>query len=111
MARSSGNRRRPWLRRKSVARLLALLVASAAASSCAPSRIVLLAPEPCEAPSQEQIDDLARMIERGEYPGVEEILSAYEIHCREDDALSDRPPRLTRSERSWLGRLLRWPGR
>jgi hypothetical protein len=53
---------------------------------------VLVVPEPCEIPTDEQVSDHVLMITRGDYPGVDAMLSAYEYHCCQDDALAKRPP-------------------
>lgn len=72
--------------------VLVLAVAGAwwALISCAHSAPVLVGPDPCEAMTAAELDDLAAMLEAGDYPGVASIVSAYEQHCREDDCLVDR---------------------
>ena len=61
-----------------------------AASSCAHSAPVVSRPEPCEALTEAQLAELEVMVERGDYPEVQGIISAYEFHCEEDDALAGR---------------------
>lgn len=67
-----------------------MLVAAVSLSGCR-SGVVLVVPEPCPAPTAEQIVSLATMIHVGLYPGVEAIVSDYEAHCCGDDALAGRP--------------------
>ena len=55
------------------------------------SGVVLVVPEPCVPPTAEQVANLALMYVDGSYPGVEAIVSEYEQHCCEDDALAKRP--------------------
>lgn len=75
---------------RNAARWLALLVASLVTISCAHSAPVLVGPDPCEALTMDQIVDLQEMIRADAYPGVEEIVSAFDQHCREDDCLMGR---------------------
>ena len=67
-----------------------LMVAGLALISCAHSAPVLVGPAPCEAMTEAQLSELEYLIEDGSLPGIVEVISAYEQHCREDDALMDR---------------------
>ncbi len=65
-------------------------VASLGLSSCGHSGVVLVGPDECEALTDRQLLQLEAMIATGDYPAVVEIVSAYDQHCREDDALMER---------------------
>lgn len=76
--------------RWNVARWRVLASACVGLLSCSHSGVLLVGPDRCEGISERQAAALTRMIEGGEYPEVEEVISAYDAHCREDDALMDR---------------------
>lgn len=75
---------------KNVVRRLALAAAAVAALSCASVVAGPGSPEPCEADTDEELEDLERMILAGDYPGVESIVSKLELYCTEMDAVADR---------------------
>ncbi len=52
--------------------------------------VALLTADPCEVLSEEQEAELLLLVLSGDYPAVEEIVSAYEYHCCIDDAMAGR---------------------
>lgn len=70
--------------------LASVLLATALLIGCVSGPAVVLAPDPCEPLTDEQLDELQMMATAGDYPKVDAVVSAYEQHCCEDDALAGR---------------------
>lgn len=86
-------RRWSWLPRGTRLQLMRVLVVALVVvnwSIGCESVPVLVAPDRCEDLTYAQLDDLEAMVIAGDYPGVEEIVSAYEHHCCVDDMISGR---------------------
>lgn len=75
---------------RNVALVLVAVAVCWVLTSCASYGPALVGPDPCEAMTATELDNLAAMLAAGEFPGVEAIISSYEQHCREDDCLMDR---------------------
>lgn len=68
---------------------LAMLLGLVLLPGCAHG-VVVLAPDPCKAMTDEQLLELGNQIWVEVFPGVIEIVEDYEQHCCEDDALAGR---------------------
>lgn len=98
-ARPPRMRSRHRMRRVSLV-LVGVLGASSFFAGCAHGPGIVT-PDPCERATEEQLEDLKAMVTWGDYPGVEEIVSAYEHHCCVDDRMSGRANDACEEDNPW----------
>lgn len=75
-------------KKSAVLSLAMLTMLSAGCANVGAAKV--LSPDPCVVATDRQFEDLIKMVEAGDYPGVLEIVADYKVHCCEDDALAGR---------------------